>query len=243
MTLEQFARHTSLSTKREIEKVRLLAFFRMECHREPESTIADIVRWFSDLNFASPNQSRLQRAIRDSPAFIRGSSEGRFRLHSREIEKLRGEFPNLAEKSEDIVSSDSILPSALYEGKPKFINSLARQINAAYEYNIFDGCAVLMRRLLEVLLILAYQKLSIESAIQDSSGAYLMLERIITDAEKNRTLALSRNSRASLDDFRTVGNFSAHKIYYNATRTDLKKLILEYRAVIEELQYKAGLQI
>jgi hypothetical protein len=55
-------------------------------------------------------------------------------------------------------------------------------------------------------------------------------------------LSLSPATKACLDDFRIVGNFSAHKIYYNAKRADIKRVVLEYRAAIEELLYKAGLK-
>jgi hypothetical protein len=32
------------------------------------------------------------------------------------------------------------------------------------------------------------------------------------------------------------------QIYYNAKRADIKRVVLEYRAAIEELLYKAGLK-
>ena len=99
-----------------------------------------------------------------------------------------------------------------------------------------------MRRLLEVLLILAYEHLGIESEIQDSQGNYLALERIIANAKSNRQLRLSRDSKGLIDEFRVLGNFSAHKIYYNCRRSDLTSLTRSYRATIEELLYKNGIR-
>jgi hypothetical protein len=69
-----------------------------------------------------------------------------------------------------------------------------------------------------------------------------MLDSIITNARGNRTLALSRNSKASVDEFRTLGNFSPHKIFYNARRGDIRKHIVEFRALVEELLYKSGIR-
>jgi len=71
---------------------------------------------------------------------------------------------------------------------------------------IFDGCAVLMRRLLEVMLILAFRKLGIEAAIQEPDGSYKMLEGIINDAKTYGTLKLSRDSKEVLEVFRKLGN-------------------------------------
>lgn len=94
------------------------------------------------------------------------------------------------------------------------LGSLAKQINASYEHNIFDGCAVLMRRLEEVLLILSYEHLGIETAIKDASGNYLLLESIVKNAEGNAKLGLSRNAKPSIETIRKLGNYSAHKVIY-----------------------------
>ena len=66
---------------------------------------------------------------------------------------------------------------------------------------------------------------------------------IIKNAIYNQKIGLSKTTKSCLNEFREIGNFSAHKIYYNAKRGDLKKCILDYRATIEELLYKAGIKI
>jgi hypothetical protein len=203
----------------------------------------DILQWFEQLHFPRPNISRLLGRIRSSRQFVKGSANGEFKLHALTLDELQAQFPGLRAESEEVVSTDTILPHSIYESTRGFIESLAKQINASYEYNIFDGCAVLMRRLLEVLLILAYEHLGIESDIQDSSGNYVTLEKIIANAKSNSKLRLSRDSKAVLEEFRQIGNFSAHKIYYNCRRTDLTRVTTSYRATIEELLYKAGIRV
>lgn len=42
--------------------------------------------------------------------------------------------------------------------------------------------------------------------------------------------------------FKDLGNYSAHKIWYNAAKDDLEPHLLKYRAIIEELIYKAKLK-
>ena len=116
------------------------------------------------------------------------------------------------------------------------------QINASYEHNLFDACAVLMRRLLEVLLIHSYQHRSLESKILAPEGSFKELKAIIADATSTGDLALSRNTKTCLDSFRVLGNFAAHKITYNTTRDDIKNIALDFRATVEELLYKAGLR-
>lgn len=137
----------------------------------------------------------------------------------------------------------TILPDALYNSLPSNIQSLCKQINASYEHNLYDCAAVIMRRLLECLLVLSYQNTGIEADITDKSGAYhVSLDKIIKNAEQNATLNLSSNTRKDMMLFKDLGNYSAHKIWYNCTQGDIKPRILKYRAIIEELFYKSGVK-
>lgn len=242
MKLEDFKAKTDLLSKTEIQKVRLLAYFFLRTKQLEQFTITDVSEWFESLRLAAPNTTRLKERIKGSKIFIRGSLADTFRLHAKEITALDSEYPHLVERSEEVVSGDEVLPESLFIKTRGFIESLSRQINAAYEGNIFDGCAVLMRRLLEILLILSYQANGIESAIQQAGGDYVSLDKIITDATSNKKLDLSKYTKSCLNDFRKLGNFSAHKIYYNAKRADIQKVIIDFRAAIEELLYKAGIK-
>lgn len=232
MKLEDFARSIGLAPKTELEKVELLAFFFHKTEGKGEFTRCDISRWFDRLNLGAPNLTRLAQRMRESRRFVRGNASQSFKLHAIALDELQQEHPGLRPENEDVDSEDTVLPKTVYESTRGFIESLSKQINASYEYNIFDGCAVLMRRLAEILLILAYEHLGIESEIQDAQGHYKPLEKIIENVKANKTMKLSRDSKALVDEFRQLGNFSAHKIYYNCRRADLKRISFHYRATI-----------
>jgi len=209
---------------------------------EPEFSVDDILSCFDQLHFSKPNISRLKRNIKGSKEIVSASNSGQLKLHARAIAAMDAEYPQIKDKSEEVVSDDVILPSALFRDTRGYIESLSKQINASYDQNIFDGCAVLMRRLLEILLIHSYENLGIGSEIKDTTGNYKMLNYIVTNAKSNNNLSLSRNTKDAVDGFRIVGNFSAHKIFYNAKRKDISKISSEYRAAIEELLYKSGIK-
>ena len=241
MNLLKFAKTVELNKKKELEKVIYIAFFYQSSDKEFKFSIDDVLSWFDKLDYSMPNKSRLKASISKSSKIVKKGSDD-FRLHSNTVSILEKELPEIATKSEEIISDDIIIPAALYTNTRGFIESLSMQINSSYENNIYDGCAVLMRRLLEICLILSYEKIKIESEIQDSNGNYKMLEGIVTNAVNNIVLKLSRNSKTCIEDFRELGNFSAHKIYYNAKRKDVEKVIFNYRATIEELLYKAEIK-
>lgn len=242
MTLERFRDEANLASLNEVGKVCHLAFYHLKKHKVDEFTAGDAAAWLTELRYSKPNVSRLHDNLRATRDTVRGNKSNSFRLHGDFVTKLEGKFPQLAEKSQDIIDSGSILPEVEYQKTRGYIESLAKQINAAYEHNLFDACAVLMRRLLEVLLILSYRHLKIESAIQDGNGNYHMLDGIIGDAKTNSTLALSRNSKACLETFRQLGNFSAHKIEYTCRREYITPHIQEYRALFSELLHKSGIR-
>ena len=136
---------------------------------------------------------------------------------------------------------DEILPFELYRGKRDNITRIGDQINKAYHFEIYDGCAVLMRRLLEMLLILAFKENGIESEILDADGNYFQLSDITKAAIQSRTLGLSRNAKEYLESFREKGNLSAHNPFHHARKKDLEILQPKFRHVVEELFYKAGI--
>lgn len=242
MKPEDFARSVAITTRTELEKIELLAFFFQKTTGVRDFTRNDILKWFDRLNLGMPNTARLAKRMRESRRFVRGSTPESFRLHAIVLDELQQNHPGLRSENEDVESEDIVLPRPVYESTRGFIESLAKQINASYEYNIFDGCAVLMRRLAEILLILTYEHLGIEPEIQDHRGHYQPLEKIIENAKSNKILKLTKDSRALVDEFRQIGNFSAHKIYYNCRRGDLKQISFQYRATIEELLYKSGIR-
>lgn len=241
MTLDQFSRAANIAGLREADRVCYLAFFYFKTKGITEFSVAEAARWLVDAGGASPNLSRLNGNLRPSRNTIRAPKG--WRLRQEFVTSLDAQFPQLSERSQEIIDDGTILPEALYGKTRGYIESLAKQINASYEHNIFDGCAVLMCRLEEVLLVLSYEKLGIEASVKDGNGNYLLLEGIVRNAVSNTTLSLSRNSKASVETFRELGNYSAHKITYTCKREYIKQEIGEYRALVDELLHKSGLRV
>lgn len=241
MTLDKFIAESGIANVDEVEKALHFAFYHLKKNGVEEFSAAEAAKWIHDARLGSPNSSRLSDKLRASGDTVKGSPKT-FRLHHNRIKAFETQFPQLNVKSQDVVDDGTILPASLYSGTRGYIESLAKQINRSYEENIFDGCAVLMRRLEEILLIMSYEHLKIESAIRDAGGNYVLLERIVTDAAGNTTLKLSRNTKKDIDVFRELGNYSAHKIYYLCKREYIQEKIDKYRAVIDELLHKAGLR-
>jgi len=137
--------------------------------------------------------------------------------------------------------TDDILPFDLYRNTRQNIEKIADQINKSFYYEIYDGAAILMRRLIEMLLILAFKRIGQEDCIRGSEGNYLQLSEIINWAIQNRQLDLSRNAKDYFGIFKEKGDLSAHNPFYNCRKKDLELIQHKFRSLIEELFYKAGI--
>lgn len=242
MTLEKFVSESKLDTRQELEKGLLLAFFHLRKESLTEFSASQCTKWINDLHMGKPNVSRLEDKLKRSPNTVSGAKKGLFRLHHTHLKELDSAYPQFAQKSQEVMDDGTILPPAVYEKTYGYISTLAKEINSSYEHNIFDGCAVLMRRLEEVLLILSYQKLGIDAVIRDANGNYLLLEGIVKDAVTNSKLDLSRNSKTMVEEIRKLGNYSAHKITYICRREYIREKIDDYRALVDELLNKSGVR-
>lgn len=152
------------------------------------------------------------------------------------------ELNNPSVDSTTITQQGTIIPDAVISNSPNYIKKLCMQINASYENNLFDCTAVMMRRVMEILLILSYRKNNIEAdIINPKTNRHLMLDGIVKNAEQNQVLGLSANTKHDMALIKDLGNYSAHKIWYNCTNQDIDHCALKYRAIIEELLYKSGL--
>lgn len=241
MSVGAFADTVKLTSLSEVNKATHLAYYFLKAENVEEFTATQAAVWFDELNLSSPNKSRLTSSLKGSRDTIRGKGQGSFKLQSAFLKLMDAAVPQLLERSQEITDLGTILPSALYKGTRGYLEQLAAQINVTYEHNAFDGCAVLMRRLTEVLLILAYEHLGIGASIKDSNDNYLLLEGICNDAKRNSTLSLSRNSKTAIEVFRQLGNFSAHKITYTCKREYIQQEIMGFRALADELLHKAGI--
>jgi hypothetical protein len=159
---------------------------------------------------------------------MRGNHQNGFRLHAKTIERFQDEIPDLVIISKEVDSDGNILPNRMLEGKRNYIESFEKQINTAYANNIFDGCAVLMRRMIEICLFHTDQNLEIESQIIIGPDTYKDLKEIIKDAISNPEISLTKESRECIDEFRDPGNLSAHQLYYNCKPEEINRLKLKF---------------
>jgi hypothetical protein len=137
---------------------------------------------------------------------------------------------------------DAIFPlSLLARTRRGYLVHIARQMNGSFSVGWYDSCAVMMRRLVEVSIIEAYEALGIQERIKNANGDYFQLTELVQHALAEPTFNLSRNTRRQLPQLRDVGHMSAHGRYFTAQKPDIEKVRTGCRVVVEEFLHIAGL--
>jgi hypothetical protein len=192
------------------------------------------------LHIQVPNLSlNLRRLNERTPRVLLKDANGFF-LEGTSRDSLDKSYLNIV--TDPIVQvSDLVLPTPMIKGTRKYLEEIAKQVNGCYEFQFYDGCAVLMRRLIESLLIDAFVKAGHVDQIR-KDGEFMMLEKIISVAKGGQYIRLARGSDKILEEIKYVGDRSAHNRNYISHKRDVGDLINKFRTVVAELLHLADIQ-
>ena len=142
-----------------------------------------------------------------------------------------------------VENTEGLFPATiLAQAKRGYISSIGRQMNGCYSSGWRDACAVMMRRLLEIVIIEAFEKKGVARKIKDADENYFHLSKLIDLALTEPKLNLSRNTKRALPKLRDAGHLSAHGRYFLAAPEDIGKMQQDCRVVLEEFLHHADLQ-
>lgn len=100
----------------------------------------------------------------------------------------------------------------------------------------------MIRRLVETLIIEAFETHGIDAKIKNSAGDFIYLRDLISITLAETSWNLTRNAKRALPKLKDIGDKSAHSRRYIAHRRDIDKVIDDLRVVVQELVFLAGLK-
>ena len=138
--------------------------------------------------------------------------------------------------------SEHVLPFSLVKKTRGYLERVVNQVNGCYEHGWFDGCAVMMRRTVETLIIECYEAEKIADQIKNPAGEFYMLKDLIIKILTQPQFNIGRGAKQGLGRLKEIGDYSAHSRRYNAHRGDIDKVAGDFRVVCQELIYLAKLK-
>jgi hypothetical protein len=156
---------------------------------------------------------------------------------------IQSEVPRLGRPPEEgaAAETEQVIPHSIVRGTRGYIEKVVFQVNGCYERGWFDACAVMIRRLLEMVIIEAYEANGIAAKIQNPGGDYLQLGDLI-DAALSESWNLGRNTKRALPRLKGIGDRSAHSRRFNAHLRDIEQHIVDVRDAVQEFVYLARLK-
>lgn len=138
--------------------------------------------------------------------------------------------------------SEGLFPlSILVQTNRGYLTTIGRQMNGCYSAGWYDASSVMMRRLVEIAIIEAFEHKGNADKIKSADGNYLHLSELVQRAIAETSWTLSRNAKKGLPHLRDVGHMSAHGRHFLARKEDLERVQLGCRVVVEEFLHHAGL--
>lgn len=143
------------------------------------------------------------------------------------------------EKEEEriVINGQDLIDITIIKKAPDYITDVLEEANECYRYSLYNGCAILLRKVTENLIIEAFDRNNRINEIKDKNGDFFMLKGLI-DKLLNANPPLwniTRNTKKSLEEIKKIGDLSAHNIKFSARKGDIDKIIEDYRLTLEEI--------
>jgi len=187
------------------------------------------------------NASRLAGKLAGHSDVVRGKARNAFRIRLGSKSSLTQRYGEYLGPTAPVVD-DHILPHMLITNTRPNLEAIALQINGSYQFQFYDSCAVMCRRIAEMLLIEAFDAQGHGAAIKGPDGNYFQFNELIGRAQSGQYFKLARNSPKTLERVKTVGDTGAHHRSYITMKRDVDDLKFDLRHLITDLIQLAKIQ-
>lgn len=184
------------------------------------------------------NQTRLRDNISSERRFVRDRT-GTFRISPKERTRLDEQFKELVQQA-PAPDSGTVVPTEIFVNARKYIQAVVRQINLAYDYGLFDCCAVMCRRLFETLVIEAFERQNALDELKRADGELEQLSGLIRALERTTTFSVGRQTKQAAKKLKDVGDWSAHNRRHVAVAKDIDDIKSHLRVACGDLLHLAG---
>jgi len=100
----------------------------------------------------------------------------------------------------------------------------------------------MIRRLIETLIIEAFERHNLTNSIKNQWGDFFYLRDLIDRTLAETAWNLTRNTKSALPKLKDIGDKSAHSRRFIAQRGDIQPFLMDIRTVVQELIYIAQLK-
>jgi hypothetical protein len=235
----EFARKLAEHVLTHEQRAIALLWYYRQSQEFDERSASELANDLYDEGFPKPNTTRLKNDLTRSPFTIRGRRLNAFQIDVRRLAELDKDYGPMIHLKQ-VQASDAVIPTDWVAGTRPYLEKLVYQINASYDIGLYDGCAVLCRRLMESLIIEVYISHKRHQEIQQN-GIFLPLSQLVVHLKNDASMPLGRNSRDTFDDIKDIGDTAAHDRTYITRQTDIDAIKVHFGQMISDLLHLCGI--
>lgn len=163
---------------------------------------------------------------------------GAYKINLRAVKKMDEQYLSLL-KNKPLQKSDTLFSMDDFKSTRGYIERVVQQINVSYDTQLYDCCAVMVRRLLETLIIEIYESKNRADEIKGSDNCFMMFSGLLSFLEKDKNINVGRQTMKGLSDFKAIADSSAHNRRFNASKKDIDDKIGGVQLAVSELRQLA----
>lgn len=237
LSLGDFCELVTKLDKPNAEKAIAVLWFHDYKTADTTMTAGALTKIMSDHHVGTPNSTKLAEAI--SRTKLCNESKSGFTLKPGSRAVVRDWFTGSLDGVQPRINhAEGYVPEAIWIDTRDYIERVCRQLNGCFVHAYYDGALVMLRRLVETLIIEAYEHLGRRSEIEIGGGNFHMLAGLVeraTGKNNHPGLSIGRNTKNALDAVKALGDRSAHDRRFNACAADLTKIQIDVRSAVQDL--------
>lgn len=241
MELEEFCQRVDTLNLSILDKALALLWYHDEKTPDITLTAGELARTIHRTGLGNPHSTQLTVALRKSGMVLPQGNGFSLKMLSRS--RIRENLKSILGETKPSIDQDlGYLPRQVWIKTRGYIERVCEQLNGCFQFGFYDAASVLVRRLVETLIIEAYESQKRDAEVKDGNGHYFMLNGLIGAANGNSGLGLGRETKKALLEIKELGDRSAHSRRYNAVKADLEKVQSGLRITVDELINIAALR-
>lgn len=185
-----------------------------------------IPRYSNSIQFLSSNSKKTKNK---PPKFV--VQKGLYHLERTK----KAEIDSKIDAPRKINPTNNYFPLELFKNTRGYLEIISTQAAGCYDQGLYDACSVMTRKLLEILIIEAFERHNISEKIKNTGGNFFFLSDLIDIFNAETVWNIGRNAKSSMPNLKKMGDLSAHNRRYIARKGDIDKLKDDLRIVLEEL--------
>jgi hypothetical protein len=244
LSLVDFCEVVKQLAKSNAEKALTVLWYRDRGQVDIAMSSGQLAKILVDHHVGTPNATQLAEGIRKTK--LANQNRRGFFLKPGSRNVIRDWLPSGIDGMQPAMDhAAGYLPDAVWIGTRNYIESVCKQLNGCFRACYYDAASVMLRRLMETLIVEAYEHLKREGEIKDCDGNYFMLKNLVDRANgrpPHGGLGLGRDAKRNLEDVKALGDKSAHNRRFTAHAPDLTNIQGGVRTTTQELIQIADLK-